>query len=65
LSGDPAQLNKAITGQDFNSARYSQNRELLDVLKNQISATDADKRQEYLDQVQELYAEEMPTLPLY
>lgn len=65
LSGDPAQLNSAIINQGFNSARYQQNKELSNALKNQISAMDAGKRQEYLNQAQELYAEEMPALPLY
>lgn len=65
LGGDPAQLNSVIIGQGFNSARYQQNKELVAALKNQISVMDAGKRQEYLNQAQELYAEEMPALPLY
>ena len=65
LGGDPAQMSKFIISQDFNSARYQQNKHLVTALKNQISATDAGNRREYLNQAQELYAEEMPALPLY
>jgi peptide/nickel transport system substrate-binding protein len=65
LSGDPDQFNKAIAGKGFNSARYQKNKELLDALNKQVSAMDINDRKEYLNKMQELYAEEMPALPLY
>lgn len=65
LGGEPEQFNKAIAGKGFNSARYQKNRELLGALKDQVSAMNDGKRKEYLDKIQDLYAEEMPALPLY
>lgn len=65
LGGDPDQFNRAIAGQSFNSARYRDNQELLDALKQQESEMDPGKRKEHLDKVQELYADDMPALPLF
>lgn len=65
LGGDPDQFNRAIVGQGFNSARFQGNRELVAALRQQVTEMDSGKRKEHLDQVQELYAEEMPALPLF
>ena len=65
LSGDPEQFNRAIGGQNFNSARYQDNQALLDALKQQQTEPDPGKRQAHLNRVQELYAADMPALPLY
>jgi len=65
LGGDPEQFNRAIAAPNFNSARYLDNEELLEVLQLQVSELDPGKRKEHLDRVQELYAEDMPALPLY
>lgn len=68
LSSDPVMVGKLIAGgQGFsiNSARYQKNKELLEALNKQVSTMDVNKRKEYLYQIQELYAEEMPALTLF
>ncbi|TEB07816.1 Heme-binding protein A precursor [Pelotomaculum schinkii] len=65
LGGDPENLNKAIIAKGFNSARYEQSEELNSLLKQQLAEMDQEKRRELVGRVQELYAREMPTLPLY
>lgn len=65
LGGDPNILNKVIIGQGFNSARYDANPELNDVLKRQNAEMDAEKRKELVFEAQEIYAQDMPALPLY
>ncbi len=64
MGGDPAILNKVITGAGFNSARY-ENDELNDLLKKEISEMDPAKRKELVDEIQMVYARELPALPLY
>lgn len=65
LGGDPEILNKVITGGGFNSARYTGNDELNDVLKKQLAATDPAERRNLVARVQEIHAGELPCLPLY
>ena len=65
LGGDPVQINRAILGKGFNSARYEANEELLGLLKKHVSIMGASERLKVVQQVQELYAEEMPALTLY
>jgi peptide/nickel transport system substrate-binding protein len=65
LGGDPAILNKVITGEGFNSARFNQDDRLNWLLSQEISQMDPAKRKELVDQVQEAYALDMPALPLY
>jgi peptide/nickel transport system substrate-binding protein len=65
LGGDPESLNRFISGQGFNSARYRNNGELNDILKQQTSVMDKEKRMELVGKIQEIYAGEIPALPLY
>ena len=65
LGGDPAILNRVITGQGFNSARFDQDDELNNLLSQEISQMDTSKRNDLVDQVQEAYALDMPALALY
>jgi peptide/nickel transport system substrate-binding protein len=64
MGGDPAILNKVITGAGFNSARYD-DPELSDLLKREIAEMDPEKRIELVNEIQEVYARELPALPLY
>jgi len=65
LGADPAVLNKMITGQGFNSARFNQDDKLNALLSQEISQMDPSKRKGLVDQVQEAYALDMPALSLY
>lgn len=65
LGGDPEILNKVIIGKGFNSARYTRDEELIDVLKKQLAATDPAVRLKLVGHIQEIHAEALPCLPLY
>ncbi len=65
MGGDPETLNRMILGKSFNSARYQNNKDLNALLNQQMAAMDGEKRAELVKKIQELYAEEMPALPLY
>lgn len=65
LGGDPEILNKVIIGQGFNSARYTRDEELNDVLKKQLAAIDPAERLKLVGRIQEIHAEALPCLPLY
>jgi len=66
LIGDPNFMAFLTTSWDhFNSARYQDNDELTDVLEAQVIEMDEDDRGELIDRAQILYAEDLPTLPLY
>ncbi|MCL6612821.1 MAG: ABC transporter substrate-binding protein [Peptococcaceae bacterium] len=65
MGGDPEILNRVITGKGFNSARYQDSEEMNNALKQQLAALDTDRRGELVGGIQELYSEEMPSLPLY
>ncbi|BAF59669.1 MAG: ABC transporter substrate-binding protein [Pelotomaculum sp.] len=65
LGGDPEFLNKVIAGKGFLSARYQENEELNQMLKQQLSLMDKERRKELVAKIQEIYAEEMPCMPLY
>ena len=62
---DPSILQRTILGEGFNSARYSANAELTQLLKAQLTEMDPAKRKDMVFQIQELYAEDMPALTLY
>ncbi|WP_369425637.1 ABC transporter substrate-binding protein [Methanothrix sp.] len=64
MGGDPAILNKVITGAGFNSARYD-DPELSDLLRREIAEMDPEKRRELVNEIQEVYARKLPALPLY
>jgi peptide/nickel transport system substrate-binding protein len=62
---DPSILQRTILGEGFNSARYSSNTELTELLNAQLTEMDTAKRKEMVFQIQELYAEDVPALTLY
>jgi peptide/nickel transport system substrate-binding protein len=66
MGGDPEILKRIIgEGYTFNSARYSADQELNDLLNRQVSEMDPDKREQLIDQIQVVYAQDLPSLPLY
>jgi len=62
---DPSILQKTILGEGFNSARYSADAELTQLLNAQFTEMDAAKRKDMVFQIQDLYVEDMPALTLY
>lgn len=65
LGADPAILKSMIIGQGFNSARYTADQKLDDLLNQEVSEMNPEKRKDLVDLVQEAYALDMPALPLY
>ena len=66
MGGDPEILNRIIgEGYTFNSARYIENRKLNDLLDQEVSEMDPVKRKELVNEVQKVYAQDLPALPLY
>ena len=62
---DPSILQRTIIGEGFNSARYTSNAQLTQLLNAQLNEMDADKRKDMVFEIQKLYAEDMPALTLY
>ncbi len=58
-------LPRIITGPGFNSARYTDNSELVKLLNDQLHEMDPDKRLTLVRQAQALYAEDVPAITLY
>ncbi len=58
-------LPKVITGPGFNSARYTANAELTQLLQDQLHEMDPDARLELVQQAEALYAEDVPAITLY
>lgn len=65
LGGDPLQLNRAVIGKGFNSARYEENAALVKLMKQQIGTMDGRERLALVQKAQELYAADLPALTLY
>ncbi len=66
MSGDPEILNRIIgEGYTFNSARYTADQKLNDLLSDEVSEMDPAKRKELVNEVQSIYAQDLPALPLY
>jgi peptide/nickel transport system substrate-binding protein len=66
MGGDPEILNRIIgEGYTFNSARYIEDQKLNDLLNQEVSEMDPDSRRELIDEVQVVYAQDLPALPLY
>ena len=66
MGGDPEILNRIIgEGYTFNSARYIEDQRLNDLLSQAVSEMDPDKRRELIDEIQVVYAQDLPSLPLY
>ncbi|MBW1911162.1 MAG: peptide-binding protein [Deltaproteobacteria bacterium] len=68
LLGDARILNRMIlpkvTG-SVNSARFGANKELLKLLKAQVTEMDISKRKAIVCKIQEIYADELPAISLY
>ncbi len=62
---EPSILRKVITGSGFNSARYTENAELNQLLEDQLHEMDPGKRLDLVQQAQALYAEDVPAITLY
>lgn len=66
MGGDPEILNRIIgEGYTFNSARYAADQKLNDLLDREVSEMDPEKRKELVAEVQAVYAQDLPALPLY
>ena len=62
---EPSILKRVIMDEGFNSARYTSNETLNQLLEAQLSEMDAKKRKDLVFQIQEVYAEDLPALTLY
>jgi peptide/nickel transport system substrate-binding protein len=62
---EPSILNRMIAGSSFNSARYTSNAALNQLLQDQMREMDEETRQGMVCQIQEIYAEDLPALTLY
>ena len=62
---DPSILKRTVLDDGFNSSRYNSNTELTELLQDQLTEMDPEKRKEMVFRVQELYAEDVPALTLY
>jgi peptide/nickel transport system substrate-binding protein len=65
LGTDPSFYTQVIVGPSFHSARYTANEQLNSLIKDQLKTMDRTGRLELLSEIQEIYAEEMPSLTLY
>ena len=62
---EPSILPKVITAKGFNSARYTDNEELNELLEAQMHEMDPEARLALVRQAEALYAEDMPAITLY
>jgi peptide/nickel transport system substrate-binding protein len=62
---EPSFLERVILDDNFNSARYSANEELTQLLNEQLTEMDTNKRKDMVFRIQEIYAEDMPAITLY
>ena len=62
---EPSILKRVIMDEGFNSARYTSNETLNQLLKAQLGEMNAEKRKKLVFQIQEVYAEDLPALTLY
>jgi len=68
LLGDATILNRMISPRykgSVNSARYGANKELLELFEAQELEMNEDKRKTLVWKIQEIHAEELPSIPLY
>ncbi len=69
IMGDPKILNEMISEEyaagSVNSARFQANRELLDLLDAQLREMDPDRRKAMVYRIQEIFAQELPSICLY
>jgi peptide/nickel transport system substrate-binding protein len=62
---DPSILQRTTLGEGFNSARYTADAELTQLLQAQLTEMDPAKRKEMVFRIQQLYADDLPALTLY
>ena len=62
---EPSILPKVITGEGFNSARFTGNETLNQLLEGQLHQMDSEQRLETVRQIQAIYADELPAITLY
>jgi len=62
---EPSILPRVITAAGFNSARYTANETLNQLLDEQLHQMDPEERLETVQQIQAIYAEELPAITLY
>jgi peptide/nickel transport system substrate-binding protein len=62
---EPSILPKVITGSGFNSARYTDNEVLNQLLEDQLHEMDPAVRLETVQEAEALYAEDLPAITLY
>ena len=62
---EPSILNKVILGEGFNSARYQANETLNQLLAEQLAEMDYEQRKALVQEIQAVYAEDVPALTLY
>jgi peptide/nickel transport system substrate-binding protein len=62
---EPSILKRVIMDEGFNSARYTSNETLNQLLEAQLTEMDASKRKDLVFQIQEVYAQDLPALTLY
>ena len=65
LGGDPESLNRVIIGEGFNSVRYFENERMVELMRSQLKEMDQNIRREMIYEIQEIYAEELPSITLY
>jgi len=69
IMGDPKILNEMISEEyaagSVNSARFQDNKELLKLLETQMLEMDPAKRRAMVYRIQEIFAEELPSICLY
>jgi len=66
MGGDPEILNRIIgEGYTFNSDRFTEDQRLNELLDQEVSEMDPDQRRELIDEIQVVYAGDLPSLPLY
>lgn len=65
LGGDPESLNSVVIGRGFNSVRYYENKSLVELMQSQLEEMDDDIRKEMVYGIQEIYADELPSITLY
>jgi len=62
---EPSILKRVIMDEGFNSARYTSNETLNQLIEAQLSEMDPENRKDLIFQIQEIYAEDLPALTLY
>ncbi|MGI6078467.1 MAG: ABC transporter substrate-binding protein [Fastidiosipilaceae bacterium] len=65
LCADPTFFQRAVVSDAPWSARYFKNKSIIDLFDQQAQEMDKTKRKNLVGQIQELYAQDVPSIPLY